>query len=377
MAVKSSGFKNYEKDVNKERQDKIKDQLKSRNLSGVYLFHGNEPFLINYYVDELKKLVLDNDNQSLNLSVFENRIDIDDLIDACDTFPIFAEKKLVIVKNSGLFYSKAKKNTAADKDKNMQEEEDTKPEQGTASGNRAQEALSEYIPEIPETTCLIFIESNVDKRLKVFKQISKYGTVLEFNRNNPKYLVRWVIKGMNSVGKRISDEAAGYLVAISNPDMYTLRNEIFKLASYAADREEVTLEDVKLLAIPTIKSVIFDLLDAVARKNTQKALNILDDILSLKEPEQKILAMLSRQTGELLKLKLLMEDKASRTEINRYFQGKHPYAMKIMTEQAVSMDAGYLKNLLTSLMEAETNYKKGLIDPRLALEVLIEGLNTL
>ena len=72
-----------------------------------------------------------------------------------------------------------------------------------------------------------------------------------------------------------------------------------------------------------------------------------------------------------------MEDKASRTEINRYFQGKHPYAMKIMTEQAVSMDAGYLKNLLTSLMEAETNYKKGLIDPRLALEVLIEGLNTL
>jgi hypothetical protein len=48
-----------------------------------------------------------------------------------------------------------------------------------------------------------------------------------------------------------------------------------------------------------------------------------------------------------------------------------------MTEQAVGMDAGYLKNLLTSLMEAETNYKKGLIDPRLALEVLIEGLNTL
>lgn len=373
MAVKTSGFRSYEKDINKESLDRIKDQLKNKNISRVYLFHGSEPFLIDHYAGELKKLILGNDNQSLNLASFEGKIEIDDLIDACDTFPVFAEKKLVIVKNSGLFYGKPKKNTETNEDK-ATEKENPKT---MVYGSRAQETLSEYIPDIPETTCLVFIENNVDKRLKVFKQLSKYGTVLEFNRNNPKYLVPWVIKGMNSLGKRISDEAAGYLVAISNPDMYTLRNEIFKLASYAADREEVTLEDVKLLAVPTIKSVIFDLLDAVARKNTQRALAILDDILSLKEPEQKIFAMLSKQTGELLKLKLMMENRASQAEINRYFQGKHPYAMKIMTEQAGSMSASYLKKLLSSLMEAEANYKKGLIDPRLALEVLIEELDTL
>lgn len=377
MALKSSGFNSYEKDVNKESLDRIKEQLKSKNLSRVYLFSGNEPFLIDYYVVEIKKLILENDNQSLNLSSFENKIDIDDVVDACDTFPIFADKKLVIVKNSGLFYSKAKKNAAVNNDEDIQEEEDdSKPEQSTSSGSRAQETLSEYIPDIPETTCLVFIESNVDKRLKVYKQLSKYGTALEFNRNKPKYLVPWVIKGMNSVGKIIEDEAVEYLVAISDPDMYTLRNEIFKLAAYAGDRKKITLEDVKLLAIPTIKSVIFDLLDAVARRNTQRALTILDDILSLKEPEQKILAMLSKQTGELLKLKLLMEDRASQTEINQYFQGKHPYAMKIMTEQARSMNVSYLKRLLANLMEAETSYKKGLIEPRLALELLIEGLNT-
>lgn len=375
MAVKNTGFKNYEKDVNKESLDKIKEQLKSKNLSKTYLFHGNEPFLVDYYVGEIKKLVLDNDNQSLNLLTFENKIDIDDVIDACDTFPIFTEKKLVIVKNSGLFYSKAKKSTVANEDEDIQEEEDSKPEQIVSSGSRAQEALGEYIPEIPETACLVFIESNVDKRLKAYKQLAKYGTVLEFNRNKPKYLVPWVIKGMNSVGKVITDEAAEYLVAISDPDMYTLRNEIFKLSSYAGERKEITIDDVKLLAIPTIKSVIFDLLDAVARKNTQRALIILDDILTLKEPEQKILAMLSKQTGDLLKLKLLMEERTSQTDINQYFQGKHPYAMKVMTEQARSMDADYLKVLLKNLMEAETSYKKGLIEPRLALELLLENIS--
>ncbi len=375
MAGKSYGSKSYDNDVNKESLDKIKEQLKSKNLSRAYLFHGNEPFLIDYYVGDIKKLILENDNQSLNLSSFENKINIDDVIDACDTFPIFAERKLVIVKNSGLFYSKAKKNTAASEEEDKPEDEDSEPEQSVSSGSRAQEALSEYIPEIPETTCLVFIESNVDKRLKAYKQLAKYGTVLEFNRNKPKYLVPWVIKGMNSVGKLITDEAAEYLVAICDPDMYTLRNEIFKLSSYVGERKEVTIEDVKLLAIPTIKSVIFDLLDAVARKNIQRALIILDDILTLKEPEQKILAMLSKQTGELLKLKLLMEDRASQTEINQYFQGKHPYAMKVMTEQARSMDMNYLKILLKSLMEAEASYKKGLIEPRLALELLLENIS--
>ncbi len=376
MAVKSSGFKNRDIDVNKESVDRIKDQLKNKNLSKIYLFHGSEPFLIDYYVRELKKLILDGDDQSLNLANFEGKFEIDDLIDACDTFPVFAEKKLVLVKNSGLFYSKAKKNTAADEAENTDEED--RPEQTEISGNRAQEALSSYIPVIPETTCLVFIESNVDKRLKVFKQLSKYGTILEFKLNKPEYLVHWVTQAINrQMGKRISNEAAEYLVAVSDTDMYTLRNEIYKLASYAADREEITLEDVKLLAVPTIKSVIFDLLDAVARKNTSRALAILDDIISLKEPEQKIFAMLSKQTGELLKLRLLMENRASQAEINRYFQGKHPYAMRIMTEQAGSMSAVYLKNLLSSLMEAEASYKKGLIEPKLALETLIEGLKTL
>lgn len=377
MAERAGGFKHYEKDVNKESLDRIKDQLRNKNLSGVYLFHGNEPFLIDYYVNELKKLILHDDNQSLNLSVFENKPDIDAIIDACDTFPVFAEKKLVIVKNSGLFYSKSRKITETGEDEDIYGEDDSKQEQTAVSGNRDQEALSEYIPIIPETTCLVFIESNVDKRLKVFKQLARYGTVLEFNRNNPKYLVRWVIKGVNSVGKRITDEAAEYLVSVSDSDMYTLRNEIYKLASYTGDRKEISLEDVKLLAVPTIKSVIFDLLDAVARKNIQRSLAILDDMLSLKEPEQKIFAMLSKQAGELLKLRLLMEDGASQAEINRYFQGKHPYAMKKMTEQAGSMNVNYLENLLKSLMATETDYKKGLIEPRLALEILIERLNTL
>lgn len=350
----------------------LKNQLKSKNPAKMYLFSGEESFLIDYYVGEVKDLLLKGDSASLNLIVFENRFNIDDLIDACDTFPIMAERRLVIVKNSGLFNSKSKKKSNSEGQEESDEATDEKID--TPSGNRALDALNNYLSQIPETTCLVFVEKQIDKRLKAYKQAAKYGLVLDFSRVKPGELVPWVMKGMKSMGKVITPEAAQYLVTISDPDMYTLRNEIFKLASYVDPNKEVTLQDVKLLAIPTIKSVIFDLLDAVARKDSARALTILNDILILKEPEQKILSMLSKQTGEILKLKILMEDRASQSQINEVFRGKHPYAMKIMTQQASRMDTDYLKRLLKSCMDAEITYKKGLMPPRLALELLLERI---
>ena len=375
MGGNNYAARSYGKDSNKQNLDKLKQQLKTKNPAKVYLFHGNEPFLIDYYVGALKGLILEGENESLNLSIFEANINIDDIIDACDTFPVFAQRKLVIVKYSGLFYSKSKKSAVSSNDEYLPEEDDVKPKTESRHKNKPQDALIDYISDIPDTTCLIFIESQADKRLKIYKQVAAYGLSLEFNRNKPSELVPWVIKGMKSLKKNIEYEAAQHLVAVSEPDMYTLRNEIFKLADYAGDRKDITLEDVKLMAIPTIKSIIFDLLDAVAKKDIPEALNILNEIIALKEPEQKILAMLSKQMGEILKLKLLMDDGATQAQINQYFQGKHPYALKIMTQQARGMSVEFLKNMLENCMEAEEKYKQGLIEPKLALELLLEKIS--
>src|SRR5690606_21158134 len=103
--------------------------------------------------------------------------------DACETFPVFAPRKLVIVKNSGLFYSKTKKNTASSDKDAPSEEDDVKPMMETRVKNKPQEALTDYIPDLPDTTCLIFIENQADKRLKLYKQVVSSGLALEFNRN--------------------------------------------------------------------------------------------------------------------------------------------------------------------------------------------------
>lgn len=374
MSAKNYNSKGYEK--GSEALAQLKDQLKTRKLLRAYLFSGDEPFLIDYYVNEIKKLVLGDEPQSLNLVILENKIDISQLIDVCDTFPVFAERKLVLVKNSGLFHSKSRKEGAESGEESNSGEGGSEAQEAGSVGSKAQEELKKYLPDIPETTCLVFVENQVDKRLGIYKQMAKYGLPVELNRQGPRELVSWVIKGLRTMGKLISEEAAQYLVMVSEPSMYALKNELIKLDAYTGERKEITLEDVKLMATTTIKSVIFDLLDAVATKDSARALVLLSDLLSLKEPEQKILSMLSKQTGELLKLKMLLNQRATPAQINEYFQGKHPYALKMLQNQAQRMDEAYLKELLKHCTEAEVNYKKGLIDAKTALEVLLGKINS-
>ena len=183
-----------------------------------------------------------------------------------------------------------------------------------------------------------------------------------------------MIKGFRQSRKTIHPDAAQYLVSISDPDMYSLRNEIFKVINYTGERETVTLDDIRAVATVTIKSVIFDLMDAVAARDRAKALSYLDDMLSLKEPEQKILAMVSKQTGEILKLRLLMDRRLPSSQISRYFPGKHPFAFRKLTEQAGKSDSAYLAGFLKKCAEADNAWKTGKMSPRLSLEMLFNYL---
>lgn len=355
----------------------LKDHIKTGSLSRVYLFSGEEKFLLDYYVKEIKKLVVGEDEASLNLITYEGKTSASALIDACDTFPIFAEKKLVIVKQSGLLAAKKKTAQEAREEEANEagdEVEASESDEDLLKGSKDQDSLKAYIPQIPDSTCLLFIEDNIDKRTGLFKAIQKEGLCVHFAHLGPDELTGWVVQGFRRSRKTIDPEAAAYLVSISEPDMYFIRNEIYKIDHYTGERSRITLEDVRAVATVTIKSVIFDLMDAVAGKDKAKALSYLDDMLELKEPEQKILAMIAKQTGEILKMKELQSLGLPSGELARYFPKKHPFVIKKLTEQAARLDAGYLRNFLKNCGVADASYKKGRISPRLSLEVLLNSI---
>ena len=356
----------------------LKEQLRTGNLKGVYLFSGNERFLLDYYVGEIIKAALKEDQSGLNLVRFEGRNEVDKLIAACDTYPVFADRKVVLVKKSNLLATKKK---AASRQEKAETEEYFSDEAGaysepapTGTEGKAREALKQYIPDMPESTCLIMVEDSVDKRSGLYKAIQMHGLYIHQDNLSEDELIKWVIKGFRQSRKTIHTNAAEYLVAISDPDMYSLRNEIFKIIQYTGDREKVAIDDIRAVASVTIKSVIFDLMDAVAARDRAKALAYLDDMLYLKEAEPKILAMISKQTGELLKIRLLMDRRVPASRISHYFPGKHPYALRKMSEQAERSDSAFLAGFLKKCAECNYAWKTGKMPARLSLEMLFNHL---
>lgn len=371
-------FGSKSKKADQANLDALKSHLSTGIMKGVYLLSGEERFLVDYYFGEIKRAVLGGSGDGLNLVRFEGRTDVERIIDACETFPIFSEKKLVAVKNAGFLAARKK---PQERDSQAAEVVLDEENEGTASprdyadeGSKAQEALKQYIPGIPASTCLVLLEDNPDKRLGLYKVIQKYGLHIDFPRQGPDELAAWVIKGFRRNGKAVSPDAAHYLVDICDNDMYAMRNEIAKIALYVGDKPSVDKGDIRAATTTTIKSVVFDLMDAVADRNPARALALLDDMMSLREPVQKILAMISKQTGEMLKLRRLMDRRIPPSRISEYFQGKHPYAFRKLSEQAGKSDAVHLQNFLLKCMQADKSYKSGNLTQRLALELLVRSV---
>ena len=101
-----------------------------------------------------------------------------------------------------------------------------------AASNSESEHLSEYLSDLPDYTCIIFMEENVDKRSKLYKSLQKNGTVVEFAHQTPADLTKWVAREFATLNFAIDSYTAAYLVEICEPDMNHIRNEIDKLSLY-------------------------------------------------------------------------------------------------------------------------------------------------
>lgn len=331
--------------------DVLKDDIKNSKFKKLYLFYGHEEFLKKYYLESIEKAILENDLSAMNKIVLEGKFDIGKIEEACETMPVFSEKKLVLVKNSGLFKS----------GKDGAKQQSTKDQ------------LIDYLKNLPSYTVLVFYEEEIDKRLKTVDVVKKNGLVLEFSFQKPAELVKWVTKALDSHKKDISVEDASYLIEICEQGMTEILNEANKLVMFVGDRSRITAEDIEKVCIKSVKSRIFDLTDAVAEKNLDKALKLLNDMIILREPLPKILFMITRQLRHVLEMKLLnmegmnIKDACAKIGITPYAGGK-------VSSQAKRFTTDKLKEGIKEAFELDLAIKTGRINDRVAAELLINKL---
>lgn len=316
----------------------LNQDIKTGEFKQIYLLYGEEAFLKNSYKNRLKEAIIGDD--TMNFARFEGKgLDVDELIRLADTMPFFAERRLILVEDSGFFKS-------------------------------ASDALVQYLPSMPDTTILLFVETEVDKRNRLYKKVKDMGYTAELNRQDSAQLARWAGGILTREQKKITKHTMELFLSMAGDDMENIRMELEKLISYTLGREVITDEDVLAVCAVQVTNRIFEMVSAIVNRQPRKAMDLYEDLLTLKEPPMRILFLIARQFNQLLQVKDLMGkgmDKgtiASKLKMQPFVVGKTmPQARQFGREQILSY--------VEFCVETEEAVKSGRMQDRLAVELLI------
>ena len=265
----------------------LNQDIKDRTFKPVYLLFGEEAFLKKSYKSRLREALTDGD--TMNYNYFEGKgMNVNEIIGLADTMHFFAEKRLVLLEDSGFF-----------------------------KGGAGADELTEYMGGIPESTCLVFVESEVDKRSRLYKAVKKYGYAAELSHQEPAQLARWAAGILSKNGRKITGRTMEFFLSKAGDDM-----------------------------------------------------DLYEDLLTLKEPPMRILFLIARQFNQILQVKDLMGkgmDKstiASRLKLQPFVVGKIMLQAKTFTREQIL-------SYVNLCVDAEEGVKTGKLQDRLAVELLI------
>lgn len=329
----------------------LEKELKLNILEGIYLLYGEETFLLESSLKKMKKLF-----GELILGINYIQIDetnVEELISDLETPAFGYEKKLVIVKNSGLFKKEGKRVNA--KLKELKE--------------KVYKYFTDNIEEIKEYNVVIFIEEDVEKN-SLYKLLEKQGKIYSFDKQTPSQIAGRLKGIFNGYKVNIDDSTLKYLIETCGTSMQELINESRKLIEYAGENGTVKKDDVDLLCIKEVNAVIFTLTDLLGKKDIRAALDTLNNLIYNKEPIQKILITLYNHFKKIYLTKLALEEKKDIVQVLN-LKPNQIFLVNKYKGQAGYFSKEELKSILEKLILLDKNSKIGLIDLSIGLEAIL------
>lgn len=317
----------------------LAQDIKSGNFKPVYLIYGEEAFLKKSYKNRMKEAMVGDD--TMNFHYFEGKgIDLKEIISLADTMPFFGDRRLILMEDSGLF-----------------------------KGSGA-ESLVEYLPQMPDTTCILFVESEVDKRNRLYKKVKDIGYAAEMVRQDVKQLSAWAGGILAKEGKKITGRTMELFLSKTGDDMENIRMELEKLISYTMGRDVITDQDVEEICTIRVTNKIFEMVAAIVNRKTRTAMDLYEDLLTLKEPPMRILFLIARQFNQILQVKELMAQGMDRGSIASKLK-MQPFVVGKVMPQARTFSREQILSYVSLCVDAEEAVKTGRLNERLAVELLI------
>ena len=325
----------------------LKTDLKNKALGRLYIFHGEETFLLNHYFGQVKKLLLDPLTESFNFHKLNNEtFDILSFADAVENLPMMAETTLVQVDEIDLF-----KLPEADRTK-----------------------VAEILSDIPDYCTVIFTYETVswkpDKRLKkLWEAIDENAMIVDFAKQDQKDLVAWVTRHFAAHKKRISTDLCVYLIDITGGTMTALSGEIDKICAYSG-ADEIKRTDIDAVTEPVLDAVVFQMTDLLSEGRYAGALEKLQQLLKMQQEPLAILGAVGNHFRRLGAARTLLDYGKSSGELQKLC-GLPDYPARKTMEAARRFRPEFCRKAAELIVETDYKMKTSFDEPERLLEMLI------
>ncbi|MCL2661839.1 MAG: DNA polymerase III subunit delta [Oscillospiraceae bacterium] len=251
-------------------------------------------------------------------------LEANEIKDAVDTFPAFAEKTLVEIHDYDLFKGDDK------------------------------ESLCKIFSDLPDYVCIVFIYSTIeykpDSRQKQNKEILKHANVVEFVVQEQDKLIKWIRRHFMDAGKNISSDDAQYLAFITGGLMATLNGEIEKAAAYSK-HDRITRNDIDAVVTPVLDTVAYKLTDALVSRDNIRALRLLDELFQMREAPHKLMFSISLKMRQLLAARICIENNLSKTKLMEMCGIRHEFQANTLMSTARKATLPECRNAVISCSE--------------------------
>ena len=308
--------------------EELETQLKNGNLGSLYLLYGEEIFLLESSLKKIKSLFGKTIKGINYILIDENNVS--ELISDIETPSFGYEKKLIIVRNSGLFKKEGKRKNA--------------------ELAKTKEKINNYIKE------------NMD--------IEKNGIVCKFDYQKPPQIEKRIKAICNGYKVNISSNTIRYFIECCGTNMQDLINEIRKLIEYEGENGTISNEDIDKLAIKKLESIIFELTDSLGKKNIKEALDVMHNLIYSKEPIQKIFITLYNHFKKLYFVTLAQKENRDIIQVLN-LKPNQTFLVNKYKMQAKYFKQRELEKILQELIDLDFYYKIGQIDIQVGLEAIL------
>lgn len=325
--------------------DRLKSDLKLNAPARLYVFYGPEAYLRSYYLDSLRKLLVEDFAEAFNYHRFNGEtISLQGVLDSIEALPMMAQRSMVQIDDVNFF---------------------AMGEDGAA--------YARFFSDIPDycTVVLVYetVEFKIDRRKKALAEVFDKATAVEFTQPSDRELISWVGRHLKKQGKQISVDDAQYLIHRTGGAMTALLGEIGKLAAYVAE-ETVTRDHIDLLVEPVLEADVFAITDAITRGRYETALQTLRTVLQKQEEPVRILGAMGGQFRRLLAAKRLLEGGKQQADLMKLC-GISSYPAKLSMESAKRLSERFCARAVELCLEADEKLKTSYDDPERILEFLV------